>query len=154
MRTKPANLAFLMPAPADPIAHVKALHKSYESRTGYTIRWNPHRERQWSEWCRWADWEWTDRELAIVIGYLRGKIAKGERNDGALKFENLIGSPDRFEEDLNLANEARRTGGVARPKPTGKGYTPTTPAEAVTGKEGVNLFKSLLAQNDAEESKR
>lgn len=103
--------------PPDPIAHVRALHASFEARTGYPIRWNVHRERQWSEWCRWADWEWTDADLARVIAYLRSQIQAGKRNEGALKFDNLIGSPDRFEEDLNLAKESAKASRIYRPKP-------------------------------------
>lgn len=129
--------------PADPIAHVKALHASYEARTGYRIRFNLHRERQWAEWCRWADWDWTERELAIVIGYLRAKIAKGERNEGALKFENLIGSPDRFEEDLNLANEARKGSPTFRPKPP----APPAPKTDLPSLEDARDWAAQLKQS-------
>lgn len=125
-----------MPLPADPIAHVKALHAAYQARTGYTIIYNPNRERQWSEWCRYADWAWTEREMAIVISYLRGKIAKSERNEGALKFENLIGSPDRFEEDLNLANEARKGSPTFRAKPRQE----TTPKSGILAADGGEIF--------------
>lgn len=138
-----------MPTPTDIPGHIRALHASYEARTGYSIRYNPHRERQWWEWCKWADWEWTDRELAIVIGYLRSKINKGDRNDGALKFENLIGNPDRFEEDLNLANEARKGTPIARPKATRQTpdeKTASDGGEVFSGPEAVARFKALFQQ--------
>lgn len=106
---------------------LEALHAAYQARTGYTIRWNLHRERQWLEWSAWSDHTWGESELARVIGYLRAKIAKGERNEGALKFDNLIGSPDRFEEDLNLALEAAKGSPVYRPKP--RPAQPAEPAE-------------------------
>jgi hypothetical protein len=142
-----------MPLPADPIAHVKALHAAYQARTGYTIIYNPNRERQWSEWCRYADWSWTEKEMAIVISYLRGKIAKSERNEGALKFENLIGSPDRFEEDLNLANEARKGSPTFRPKqrpqeaPKGASLTNSFGEEIHVGKNAALNFANLCKQD-------
>ncbi len=110
--------------PADVIAHIKALHASYEARTTYKIMLNMVRDRQWYEWCQYSEWTWTDKELAIVIAYLRAKANKGERNDGALKFSNLIGDPVKFEEDLNLAQEARRGAPTFRPKPKSKAPEP------------------------------
>lgn len=104
-----------MPKPADIPSFIRSLHKSYEARTGYTIRYNMHRENQWYDWCKWADWDWSEADLARVIGYLRGKIRTGQRNDGALKFDNLIGRPDAFEEDLNLAKEAAQSSPLRRP---------------------------------------
>jgi hypothetical protein len=101
---------------SDLISKVRQLHSAYEARTGYAIRLNMYRERQWAEWLRWSEHTWTEADLARVIGYLRSKISKGERNEGALKFDNLIGSPDKFEEDLNLAKEASRGTPVFRPK--------------------------------------
>lgn len=141
-----------MPIPSDPIAHVKTLHAEYQARTGYTIIFNMYRERQWSEWCRWADWTWTPRELAIVISYLREKINKGERNDGALKFDQLIGLPQKFEEDLNLANEARKGNLTFRAKPRQKtasksdGITNSFGDEIHAGKEAALNFAELLKQ--------
>ena len=142
-----------MPKPADIPAFIRSLHASYESRTGYSIRYNDHRQRQWWEWCEWSSWEWTDRELAIVIGYLRSKIAKGDRNEGALKFENLIGSPDRFEEDLNLANEARKGAPSWRPKtaapvaPKADGLVNSKGEAVEGGKDAAVRFSELLKQD-------
>lgn len=130
-----------MPKPADPIAHVKMLHAEYEARTGYTIRWNMHRERQWGNWCAWADWEWGTLELARVIAYLRNRIASRDRNDGALKFDNLIGRPDCFEEDLNLAKEAAKSGPTHNPRP-GKAAPPAPATNEVARPEDwKNLFQ-------------
>lgn len=94
-----------MPIPANLPQLVKDLHAAYEARTGYTVTLNMMRERMWAEWLVWSNYTWTVEDLARVISYLRRKIAKGDRNDGALKFGNLIGQPDHFEEDLNLARE-------------------------------------------------
>lgn len=128
------------------------LHKAFMARTGYQIRYNAHRERQWYDWCVYADWEWTEKELALVIHYLRAKIAKSERNDGALKLENLIGNPDRFEEDLNLAIEARKGTPTFRPKtapkpaPTTEGLTNSFGDAVESGRDAVLSFKQLLNQ--------
>jgi hypothetical protein len=125
--------------PVDLPEKLRALHRSYEQRTGYTLRWNPHRERQWYEWSAWSEHTWGETDLARVIGYLRGKIAKGERNDGALKFDNLIGSPDRFEEDLNLAKEAAKPALFeTRPKVTSSKPLPAPDPE------GASYFLSQL----------
>lgn len=99
--------------PANAMQLVKDLHAFYVERTGYQIAYNLVRENAWREWCSFGGWAWTCDDLSRVIGYLRFKIGKGERNEGALKFQNLIGRPDNFEEDLNLAREAakKRFGG-------------------------------------------
>lgn len=97
-----------MPAPANLPQLVKDLHAAYEGRTGYVVVLNMMRERMWLDWLVWSNYTWTVEDLARVIGYLRKKIAKGDRNDGALKFGNLVGQPDKFEEDLNLAQEEAR----------------------------------------------
>lgn len=94
--------------PANAMQLVKELHAFYVARTGYEIAYNMARENVWRDWCAFGNWAWTCEDLARVIGYLRTKIRKGERNEGALKFANLIGRPDNFEEDLNLAKEAAR----------------------------------------------
>jgi len=137
-----------MPLPADPISHVRRLHAEFEARTGYAIRWNLHRENQWSAWCRWADWDWAEIELARVIFYLRGKIGKGERNEGALKFDNLIGQPDKFEEDLNLALEARKGSPTFRPKASPAKTTPAGQASdgqpLFNGQEAAASFAEML----------
>lgn len=109
--------------PPNAIALVKELHACYVARTGYEIAYNLARENTWREWCAFGNWQWTCEDLTRVIGYLRKKIGKGERNEGALKFANLIGRPDNFEEDLNLAREAARTpwGGQRREKSSERG---------------------------------
>jgi hypothetical protein len=97
---------------------VKDLHAAYESRTTYTVTLNMMRERMWVDWLVWSNYTWTVEDLARVIGYLRRKIAKGDRNEGALKFGNLIGQPDHFEEDLALAREeASKSPFKPRPRP-------------------------------------
>jgi hypothetical protein len=110
-----------MPTPSHLPQLVKDLHAAYEARTTYTVTLNMMRERIWVDWLVWSNYTWTVEDLARVIGYLRRKIAKGDRNEGALKLGNLIGQPDLFEEDLNLAREdASKSPFKPRPRPSPK----------------------------------
>ncbi len=151
-----------MTQPSDVPSFVKKLHAAYEARTGYKIRFNPHRERQWWEWCTWCDWDWTELELARVISYLRSKISKGDRNEGALKFDNLIGNPPGFEEDLNLALEAAkgtpmrtRSSSSAGPVAGREGELANSKGEEVfSGKAAADNFRALLSKPPPEDGKK
>ena len=109
--------------PPNAMALVKELHAAYVARSGYEIALNMQRENAWREWCQFGDWKWTAEDLARVIGYLRAQIRNDKRNDGALKFSNLIGQPDKFEEDLALARAA------SKQVHAGKPYRPQTPPQ-------------------------
>lgn len=85
---------------------VQALHARYCAATAFDLALNYVRIRAWHDWLKWGDW--NEADLALVIGYLRRKIAAGDRNPGSLKFSNLIEQPDRFEEDLALARSENR----------------------------------------------
>jgi len=87
---------------------VIALHNSYCQWTGFEITLTTDRVRMWSEWLRFKTPSFTAQDLQDVIGYLRAAIRRSERNEGALKFLNLIGKVDSFEEDLALARKWRR----------------------------------------------
>lgn len=84
------------------------LHMAYTRRTGFDITLTLDRQRMWREWISFREPAFTAADLELVIGYLRAHIARGERNDGALKFLNLIGRVDQFEEDLALARRWRK----------------------------------------------
>lgn len=84
---------------------IETLHQVYEGLTRFQIRLDYTRERQWFEWQRRG---FGEAELRLVVGYLRSQIRIGKRNPGALKFSNLIGNADYFEEDLQLARGAAR----------------------------------------------
>jgi hypothetical protein len=89
--------------PPNAMALVKELHAAYVEGSGQKIVFNMARENNWREWCTWGNWAWTCEDLTRVITYLLEQIRLGKRNMGALKFSNLIGFPDKFEEDLQLA---------------------------------------------------
>jgi len=69
---------------------------------------NMHREYQWHEWMRWRkDEPFTPQDLRAVVAYRRHLIQNNRQFPGCLKFHNLIGGPDLFEEDLALARTHR-----------------------------------------------
>lgn len=92
-------------------SEIAALHEAYCKLTGQEglpLRFD--RQRWWYDWCRCG---FTLDDLKLVVRYLKKGIADRRRNQGALKFSNLIVQADKFEEDLF---EARRVLKV-RPKP-------------------------------------
>ena len=106
-------------------ASIKKLHDLYCEKTSYDVEFNFTRLRQWYEWLKWRTTPFTADDLLRVIGHIKQGIHKDERREGALKFTNLIGNPDRFEEDLSLALGAMKE----RKQAAGsKGnYVPVTP---------------------------
>jgi hypothetical protein len=133
--------------PPNAMQLVKDLHAAYVARTGYAIAYNMARENVWRDWCAFGNWAWTCEDLARVIGYLRAKIRKGDRNEGALKFANLIGRPDNFEEDLNLAREAARQVFGGRPKRAGAPALPAEPEESpMDAAEAARLWKEQFGR--------
>ena len=77
----------------------------YIQLTGLAIPLDMQRETVWFEWQRRGHGE---QELRDVVAHLRRGIREQRRNPGALKFRNLIGQPDYFEEDLAEARAERR----------------------------------------------
>lgn len=138
--------------PANAMALVRELHGCYVARTGYEIAYNMARENVWRDWCQFGGWAWTCEDLARVIGYLRAQIRNGKRNEGALKFANLVGRPDNFEEDLNLAKEAAKQVWGGKPKRSGVTALPPEPddeAAPMDAKEAAALWKQQFGKNDA-----
>ena len=87
---------------------IERLHGLYCRLSGQQIRLDMAREGIWFEFIRRG---FTGEDLQLVLRALRAAIARGDRNPGALKFSNLVGQPDYFEEDLALIRAH------ARPKP-------------------------------------
>jgi hypothetical protein len=88
---------------------VERLHAAYVRLSGLAIALDlaGYRASVWFEWGRHG---WGEEELALVIRYIRRCIRNGERgfNSGTLRFNALIGQPDRFEEHLAEARQASR----------------------------------------------
>lgn len=84
---------------------VKGLHASYCRLTGMSLTLDMARE---STWYWWQKKGFTEGDLKLVVRYLQGQIRQQRRNPGALKFSNLIGQYDLFEEDLAMARAELR----------------------------------------------
>lgn len=105
---------------------IAALHRLYVSATGYGISLDMTRENQWSLWLHIARQAIACAEvpaeygpaaaLSDVIDWLRCEIRAQRRNIGSLRFSNLIGQPDRFEEDF-AAMLAQKRAAARRPPP-------------------------------------
>jgi hypothetical protein len=79
---------------------ISGLHAIYCAMTGFNLVLHTGRVHEWHYWIKRG---WTKADLQCVIAHIWRGIKKGERNMGALKFSNLIGDLDRFEEDLAMA---------------------------------------------------
>jgi len=90
---------------------IEQLHELYQNLTGHQLFLNMSREMEWFAWLKWRRPPFTADDLRLVVTLIRRGIKEQKRNEGALKFSNLIGMPDRFEEDLALARA------LNRPKP-------------------------------------
>jgi len=129
---------------------IARLHALYGELTGLVIPLDMQRETIWFEWQRRGHGE---QELRDVVAHLRRGIREQRRNPGALKFRNLIGMPDYFEEDLAEARAARRAF-QARPQGDKQSvlkatHRDTTPAskmrsvEEITESAGFKAFLDL-----------
>lgn len=82
---------------------IRRLHEVFCELTdqqGFSLNFG--RDRAWFDWMRCG---WGEADLRLVIRWVRIGQGQGKRNPGALKFSNLIGDREKFEEDLM---EARR----------------------------------------------
>lgn len=104
------------PETKTPQQRAEALHAWYCAATRQPISWTMGRMMIWEQWLARGH---NGSELAKVIKYLQPRIDRGERNAGALKFRNLIGDVDAFEEELGmiLAHENKTRRGPLPPLP-------------------------------------
>src|SRR6185369_10990203 len=84
---------------------IKRLHAAYCALTGMQVALDMVREGTWFEFCRKG---FTEDDLRAVVRSIRAGIADGKRNPGALKFSNLVGQLDFFEEDLAMVRAQDR----------------------------------------------
>jgi len=130
--------------------HIESLHKLYGQLTGLVIPLDMQRESMWYEWQRRGHGE---QELREVVAHLQRGIREQRRNVGALKFRNLIGSPDYFEEDLAEARASRRAHAAKPAAPrasvlaaTGRPAAPQGKAksvEEIVSSEGFKKFSEF-----------
>jgi hypothetical protein len=93
---------------ADTREVIRRLHEVYVRVTGLAVSLDlqGYRELLWFEWLRNG---FTEGDLVAVARYVKGCMRNGERgfNLGTLKFNSLIGQPDKFEELLAETGAAR-----------------------------------------------
>lgn len=126
---------------------VRQLHDTYIARTGLEIVLNMARERLWADWLTWSSDTWTPDDLTLTIRYLKTEIAKGNRNEGALKYSNLIGNPERFEEDLALARKEHRHDPYQRRRTPSAPVKPTPTPDPTPDTDTGPSFTELLKQH-------
>jgi hypothetical protein len=103
-RENAAPLSPFREIPKDKRPQIEALHARYVKLTGYSeISLDMARERQWFEWQKFGvthNHPFTQDDLSLVVRLIHDGIKRQKRNQGALKFDNLIGNPAGFEQDL------------------------------------------------------
>lgn len=131
---------------------VESLHALYcelTAQQGFSLRFG--RDRVWWDWLQYG---WGEDELRLVVRYLRKGIAEGKRNQGALKFSNLIGQPDRFEEDLLEARRVlnarpRKPSTIVTTQRTGDGALRMVEVPRPTDDDLVDIRDAMRAMRDA-----
>ncbi|MCE5278877.1 MAG: hypothetical protein LLG03_12715 [Planctomycetaceae bacterium] len=130
---------------------IPQLHALYVTLTGMDIRLDPSREYDWFQWTQAG---FTADDLQLLVAEIKRGIRDQTRRPAALKFRNLIGDLQRFEEDLA---EARARARAFRPDParasvlrsTGRPAADASPAPAP-----ARTAEQILADNKAFEQFR
>ena len=123
--------------------NILAFHAEYEKLAGVKLTLNFTRLDMWRQFLAFRKPPFTIRDLIRVVLHLRQEIRNGTRNPGALKFRNLIGSPDYFEEDLTgIIARGRRSEPLPRRSVTVNGSTRIMPPDPA-GKEAVAIAVPL-----------
>lgn len=135
--------------PSDKASIITDLHAHLCAKTAMDLILNDQRRRMWWDWCSYSAWTWTKDDLGRVVSYLISQIKIDKRNEGSLKFTNLIGQPDKFEEDLGLAKKAAKPNPMfaAKPKaqPGGAGMVNSQGEAAFTGKEAAQAWGAAFS---------
>ena len=135
-----------MPPQTDPFSEesIRKLHAVFCEKTNWDWEFDFTRLRQWYEWLKWRKSRpFTEDDLRRVIGNIKAGMHKGERREGALRFTNLIGNPDKFEEELSMAMGALKERAPTERKGNYKPVVAPAPEERATPED----FAELLRQN-------
>ena len=90
-------------------------HRAFVNLTGLEVPLNMGRIYYWEIWISAG---YSVEDLRQVVANIRAGMKSKRRNIGALKFSNLIGNMERWEEELSEARAARNIAVKAsRPKP-------------------------------------
>lgn len=89
---------------------IPELHRVYVEQIGQPISLNSGREMTWLAWLQFRKEPapFCEADLRLVIAHIWRGIKDKTRNEGALRFSNLIGMPDYFEEQLAMALQGGR----------------------------------------------
>lgn len=128
----------------DSTPKLKVLHSLYCSLTGRAVTFDMPALYRWEQWSARG---WTEKDLELVVKFLKKKIELGARKQESFRLHNLI-DVARFEDDLVDARGQQRKPKVNRARTrvleqTGRsGESPEQPAEAA----GAVLERTKLAQ--------
>lgn len=97
-------------------------------------------------WIEWINAGYTEQDLEIVIARIKKGIREGWRYRGSLRFSTLIGRPELFQEELDVALAEKRN----EPKPKTPKERVIAQARPVISEAPVNhsaVPVSVLIQN-------
>jgi hypothetical protein len=133
---------------------VEAIHAAYCKATGNDPRdlpLNLQREMLIGYWITYGKGSrgepWGVQDLLYVIGHIKRGIASQSRQPGALRFNNLFGQLDRFEEDLaECMKRIRRVpaSGGSAPVRRQADATPSGEVDGKAIKQGLTDFRRKL----------
>lgn len=130
---------------------IQQIHRVYCQATGFNLALDIAREQDWLLWLKRG---FTADDLRLMVSHLRREIQAGRRNEGCLKFRNLIVNVDFFEEDLAELRARQRPRPAMDPakasvlRATGRhDVEPTkdarSAADILAGEEAFKIFKGL-----------
>jgi len=128
---------------------VNLLHAEYCAKTGFEINLNYSHERQWGEWLAWRKGRpFNIDDLSRVIGYIKAGMHGSDKDrprrfESALRFSNLIGRPDLFEEELQLALKAIKRPDSAVPVRVHKPHQPPAPEDRADPNEFTEFARTF-----------
>ncbi len=131
---------------------IRRLHALYCELTGYALPLRYDRERAWHDWARAGN---TDDDLRLVIRWIlvgiRNAREQGDtthrRNQGALRFSNLICQLDLFDEQLAAARAWAAPRRRAQAAPTTRRPAPNA-AEYQAHRQRIAALRRRLCQGE------
>lgn len=96
------------PPSSDVPQNIRDFHLLYQQLTQSELTLDFCRIDMWRTFIGYRKPPFTHDDLRLVVKRLNHQIKFQKRNPGSLKFRNIIGNPDYFEEDLSEARAALR----------------------------------------------
>lgn len=84
---------------------ITKLHEKYCGLTGLRVPLTLGRIWNWEQWCLKG---YSEADLEVTIQFLQQKIKANRKTISCLKFSNLIGNTEWFDEDLAEARAIAR----------------------------------------------